>query len=180
MRVVESCDAYFLKMADHVATRSKDPNTQVGCVIVGRGNQVLSTGYNGMPPGVDETPELWSRPAKYDFVIHAEQNAVARAARLGIALDGSTAYVTRQPCQECAKALIAGGIRRVVFWVVNHQGWEESYQISQAAFSMSGVRTEPVEPPHDEEKLCKEMLAAGATACYCGSGLPYARCCLYE
>jgi len=146
MRKVEPWDVYFLKMADLVATRSKDPSTQVGCVIVNDEKQVLSTGYNGMPPGVKETPELWERPTKYDFVVHAEENAVVRAARFGVALNGSTAYVTMFPCHECAKTLITAGVRRVVLWWHGHprlgypkDGWEKSFEKSDQSFRMAGI-----------------------------------------
>src|SRR3546814_6598168 len=65
-------DQYFIKMAELAATKSKDPSTKVGCVIVGPDNAVRMTGYNGPPRGVLDLPERFERPAKYLFTSHAE------------------------------------------------------------------------------------------------------------
>ena len=80
---------YFLQMVDVVKIRSPDLNTKVGCVIVGDKNQVLSTGYNGMPFGVEATPERLERPAKYIWTEHGDRNAIYLAARSGVALEGA-------------------------------------------------------------------------------------------
>jgi len=125
MRIVESWDDYFMAMARQAATRSKDPSTQVGCVIV-KDRDLLMTGYNGFPAGIEETEAMWERPTKYNIVIHAEQNAIARAARKGIAIDGSTMYLTAFPCNKvgCARLIIAAGIKRVVAQKVL-AGWDD-------------------------------------------------------
>jgi dCMP deaminase len=113
MRSVPSWDQYFLAKAAQVSTRSKDPVTGVGCVIVeSRTHQDLSCGFNGFPPGIEENEERWAKPRKHDFVIHAEINAICHSRH---DLRGSTAYVTHQPCLSCAKALVASGIVRVVY-----------------------------------------------------------------
>ena len=111
-------DTYFLDIASVVRKKSKDPNTQIGAVIVGPEHQVLSTGFNGFPRGVDETQlDRWEKPTKYEFVEHAERNAIYNAARHGVALRGCTLYVCgfgAVPCTDCAKAVIQSGITRII------------------------------------------------------------------
>lgn len=107
-------DTWFLGFAAHAATKSKDPSTQVGCVVVGPDREIRSTGYNGLPRGVRDAPERMERPAKYLWTSHAEQNAVAQAARVGVSLKGCTAYVTHHPCSACARSLLQAGVTRIV------------------------------------------------------------------
>ena len=102
-----------MDMARAAATRSKDPNTNVGAVIVDEDHSVIETGYNGFAPRIKETEERWQRPLKYDYVIHAEQNAIGRAAKAGKRTNGAHIYVTHFPCKECAKMIIAAGIKHV-------------------------------------------------------------------
>jgi dCMP deaminase len=115
MRSIPCWDRYFLNIAEVVATRSKDPSTQVGAVLVNDSRHIIGTGYNGFPAGIPETPELWNnRDLKYFLVLHAEQNALGAAAAAGHATAGSTLYLTHGPCDVCAKMIVAAGIRRVV------------------------------------------------------------------
>jgi dCMP deaminase len=89
----------------------------VGAVIADDDNTVLATGYNGFPRGVDTDEEdRWERPAKYDWVEHAERNAIYNAARKGIKLLGSTMYLPFKayPCAPCMRAIIQAGIKRLV------------------------------------------------------------------
>lgn len=98
-----------------IATWSKD-TTKVACVIVSsEDNVILSTGYNGIPRGVRDLPERMLRPQKYLWTAHAEQNAVAQAARKGVRLEGATAYITHRPCPDCSNSLINAGIKHVIF-----------------------------------------------------------------
>lgn len=99
-------------MAAYVATASKDPSTQVGCVIVNPARQIVSTGFNGFPRGVDDDQARYAdRATKYLMVQHAEANAVLQASG---DVRGGTAYVTHPPCAQCAGALIQAGIARIV------------------------------------------------------------------
>ena len=113
-------DSYFLSIADVVRRKSKDPDTKVGAVIIGPEKQIISTGYNGFPRGVDETDlRRWQPGNKKLFVEHAERNAIYNAARHGIALRDCTMYTVNfgppvVPCIECARAIIQAGIVRVV------------------------------------------------------------------
>src|SRR3546814_4797914 len=90
MRIVPTWTSYFMRIAQDVASRSKDPSTQVGAVLVDADNHIIATGYNGFPPGIEETPARWQRPDKYERVIHAEMNAIAHAARAGHSTAGAT------------------------------------------------------------------------------------------
>lgn len=138
MRDVVPWDRYLMSLAYLVASRSKDPNTQVGAVIVDEQNRILATGYNGFAPGIAETAERWERPVKYDYVIHAEINAIAHAASKGISLHGSTLYVTHAPCMNCFKTVIASGIRKVVTDQML-AGWEKEQDLAIAMARESGV-----------------------------------------
>lgn len=124
--------------------KSKDPSTKVACLIVDDENSTISTGYNGIPRGVTDLPIRMERPQKYKWMQHAEANAVANAARNGVSLRGSTAFVTHYPCPSCAGQLINAGIRRIV--VDESQmtedflkRYEEDFLISQSMLEESGV-----------------------------------------
>jgi dCMP deaminase len=105
---------HLMGFARHAATMSKDPSTQVGCVVIGPNNEVRSTGYNGLPRKVKDLPERMERPEKYLWTAHAEENAVGHAARIGVSLDGCVMFVTHHPCSRCARSIIQAGIKEVV------------------------------------------------------------------
>ncbi|MDD6229943.1 MAG: dCMP deaminase family protein [Lactimicrobium massiliense] len=110
-------DEYFMGLAHLSALRSKDPNTQVGAAIVDENHRVVSVGYNGMPKGCSDDVFPWSREGailqtKYAFVVHAELNAILNSK---YPVSGCTLYVSLFPCNECAKAIIQAGIRRIVY-----------------------------------------------------------------
>jgi dCMP deaminase len=108
-------DRRFMDLAVHIAGWSKDRSRQVGCVFVGEHREVLTTGYNGFPRGIDDGVETrHERPAKYSWTEHAERNAIYNAARIGAKLMGSTVYVPWFPCINCARALIQVGVKRLV------------------------------------------------------------------
>lgn len=113
-----SWDEYFMGVAMLAGMRSKDPSTQVGACIVSQDNKILSMGYNGFPIGCSDDEFPWSRDAegldsKYLYSTHSELNAILNYR--GGSLEGATVYVTLFPCNECAKAIIQSGIRKVVY-----------------------------------------------------------------
>lgn len=113
-----SWDEYFMGIAKLSAMRSKDPNTQVGCCIVGKDNRILSVGYNGMPNGCSDDEFPWNREGdiynnKYFYTTHSELNAILNCR--GQNLEGAKMYVSLFPCNECAKAIIQCGIREVIY-----------------------------------------------------------------
>lgn len=106
-------DEYFIKIAETVALKSKDPSTKVGCVIVDKDKRVVSLGYNGMLQGADESKmTLAERPMKYYFVIHSEMNALIFAKR---DLTGCTIYNRVATCENCLKYCLQAGIKRFVY-----------------------------------------------------------------
>ena len=115
-----SWDSYFMGVAKLIALRSKDPNTQVGCCIVSDKNIILSTGYNGMPYGCSDNEFPWARDAQdplgnnYMYVVHSELNAILNC-NTGTNLENATLYVTLFPCNECTKAIIQSGIKKIIY-----------------------------------------------------------------
>lgn len=105
-------DIRFLQMATFVASWSKDPSTQVGCVLTNDKHQIISLGYNGFPRGAEDNERLNVREQKYKMVIHAEENAILNATGV---VEGSTAYLTHPPCLHCTGMLRQVGVKRVVF-----------------------------------------------------------------
>lgn len=136
-----SWDAYFMGIALLSAQRSKDPGTQVGACIVGADNKILSVGYNGMPTGCADVDMPWAREGepmntKYLFVCHAELNAILNYS--GGNIRGATVYTTLFPCNECAKALIQAGVKRVVYLSDKYSD-SDSVQASKLMFRMTGI-----------------------------------------
>lgn len=110
-------DSYFMALAHLSAERSKDPNTNVGAVIVDEMHRIVSIGYNGMPRNCNDDEFPWEREGgflttKYAYVVHAELNAILNSPR---PVNGCTIYVSLFPCNECAKAIIQSGIRKIVY-----------------------------------------------------------------
>ena len=101
-------DEYFSQFAFLAATRSHDPQTKVGCVLVYE-NRIISVGYNGFCSGVIEDNLPVARPHKYPYMVHAEENAVSN---MVVKPNGKiTAYITHTPCHGCAKLLWQNNIR---------------------------------------------------------------------
>lgn len=114
-------NSYFMNGCHWVRTKSKDPNTKVGCIIVGPDHEIRTSGYNGLPRGCNDSPVPYPErhdrtKEKYSWYEHAERNAIYNAARTGIPLLGCTAYITALPCPDCSRGLINSGIKEV-YWV---------------------------------------------------------------
>lgn len=132
---------YLMGFAKHAALKSKD-STQVGAVLVGPDREVRLTAYNGPPRGVADLPERRdTRPEKYLWVSHAEQNLVAFAAREGIQTKGCTVYVTHCPCSACSKSLIQAGIARVVIGRGETSMPPDEFRAAMTMFAEAGVET---------------------------------------
>ena len=102
-----------MRIAETVATKSKDPSSKMGCVIVDTNKRVVSLGYNGMLQGADESKmTLSERPMKYYFAIHSEMNALIFAKR---DLTGCTIYNKVATCENCLKYCLQAGIKRFVY-----------------------------------------------------------------
>lgn len=139
-------DQYFISMAYLASMKSKDKSTKVGCVIVGPDNEVVSTGYNSFPRLLnDNVAERHDRPLKYMFMEHAERNAIANAARIGVSTKNCRAYMMWYPCIDCARMLIQSGITEIIIHteypgnsnVAAH--WQENMAFGQEMLKECGV-----------------------------------------
>jgi dCMP deaminase len=140
----------FFQIAEQVATWSKDQSTQVGAVIV-KDRQILSTGYNGFPRGIDDSIQSrHQRPVKYMYTEHAERNAIFNAVYNNVDIKGSTLYTTLFPCVDCCRAIIQTGIKEIVAiepFDVSDQ-WKQSFEISLEMFTEAGILVEYLELTH--------------------------------
>ena len=141
-------DKRFMEMAKLVSTWAScyKSDRKIGAVIV-LGKRVMTTGYNGAPAGVRTCVERGeclreklgiASGTRHEtcYAVHAEQNAIIQAARLGVSIDGGTLYCTHQPCILCAKMIVNSGIRRVVY----EQGYPDEF--SRQILSEGGVSVE--------------------------------------
>ena len=130
-------DHRFMEMAQLVSTWAScyQEERKVGAVIV-KDKRVMTTGYNGSPAGVSTCVERGECLRKklgipsgtrheMCYAVHAEQNAIIQAAKLGVNIDGSTLYCTHQPCILCAKMIVNAGIVRVVY----HSGYPDEFAL---------------------------------------------------
>ncbi len=137
-------EEYFMSLALLSAKRSKDPSTQVGACIVDDDNKVVSIGYNGMPRGIKDEDLSWNKgedlDSKYLYVCHAEFNAILNT-RNGSALNGCTLYVTLFPCNECAKAIVQTGIKKIIYLSNKYENSLET-RASKKILTLAGVKIE--------------------------------------
>jgi dCMP deaminase len=147
-----SWDEYFMEVANTIAKRATCDRGRSGCVIA-RDRQLLVTGYVGSPEGMphcDEVGHQFKQVIHEDGsttqhcvrTVHAEQNALCQAAKLGVGLRGATLYCRMTPCRVCAMLIINCGIARVVCERRYHAGAE-----SEGMFEKAGVE---IEFKHDE------------------------------
>ncbi|MGN1098742.1 MAG: deoxycytidylate deaminase [Christensenellales bacterium] len=145
---MDKWDKRFMDMARLVSTWSScyQENRQIGAVIV-KNKRIITTGYNGAGSGImscKDRGECLRRKlnipsgTKHElcYAVHAEQNAIIQAAKLGISIDGATLYCTHQPCAICAKMIINSGISRVVY----ASGYPDKFSLEM--FEEAGVRIE--------------------------------------
>lgn len=150
---MDKWDKRFVEMAFVVAGWSScyQENRQVGAVIA-RNKRILTTGYNGASSGIMSCKERGECLRKklnipsgtrheICYAVHAEQNAIIQAAKIGVSVEGATLYCTHQPCTICAKMIINSGISRVVF----AQGYPDDF--SMELFREAGVTVEKYEEP---------------------------------
>jgi dCMP deaminase len=122
-------DSYFMQIAEQVAQRancgpSGKARRSVGAVLV-LNERIIATGYNGTPSdmtncdvgGCHRCAGNFDPGTLYDIClcVHAEENAIASAAKHGIAVNGAVIYTTLQPCFSCAKTLLQAGVREVIY-----------------------------------------------------------------
>lgn len=144
----EKWDRRFLELAKHIASWSKDPSTQVGAVLVGENKRVVGLGYNGFARGVLDLDDRYNdRETKYQFVVHAEVNAILMA---GEKAKGATLYVWPSfmippICNECCKFAIQAGVKEIVGYEPDENDervkrWKGSISISKTMCDETGFK----------------------------------------
>lgn len=155
---MDKWDVRFMEMADLISSWAScyQENRKIGAVIV-KNKRIMTTGYNGAPAGVKTCVERKSclrrelnipsgTRQEICYAIHAEQNAIIQAAKLGVSIDGATLYCTHQPCSVCAKMIINAGIVRVVY----REGYPDDF--ARRLLSEAGVALERFEPNQEEHR----------------------------
>lgn len=151
-----SWNQYFMALALLSAQRSKDPNTKVGACIVTPENKIVGIGYNGMPIGIDDADMPWERSAesqldtKYPYVCHAELNAILNSIK---DIKDCTLYVTLYPCNECAKAIIQSGIKKLVYHT-NKYPDADSTKAAELMLRLAHIEVEQYIPDNKEIHIC--------------------------
>lgn len=141
---VDSWDEYFLWLATAVSIKSKDPRCSVGAVIVSHDHILLSTGFNGLARRIyDDERLLGDAAEKLKVICHAEANAIYNAARMGIALNGTSIFVTKFPCLACCNTIIQAGITRI--YTHDERFWDDDpldgdHRHKQAVLRQSGIK----------------------------------------
>lgn len=133
-------DSRFVELAFLFGSWSKDPERKVGAVIVSKDRRSIASGYNGFPRGIEDRPDRLSEgSSKLILTLHAELNAILNAT---FPLKGTSLYVTRPPCHECAKAIIQVGIARVVrpaYANDTASKWYPSWEMADRLLQEAGV-----------------------------------------
>lgn len=145
-------DNHFLGLALAHALMSKDPNTQVGSLIIGPDREVRSMGFNGFPRGIDDTQErLSDRELKNRLMVHAEMNAILNAARVGISMKGCTLYLVATdssggiwggpPCVRCSVEIIQSGIAEIVSYPFKDvpSKWKDDIEFARKLLVETGI-----------------------------------------
>ena len=148
-RKCDKRDHVFMEMAYCMAQLSKDRQTHMGAVIIGTGHELVSAGYNSFPRNINDDDETrQQRPRKYLFFIHAEVNAIANAARIGVSTQNCRLYANAMPCCNCAMGIINAGIKEVIidqdfnerFLQIGGAEWCESLNASREMFHEAKIK----------------------------------------
>jgi len=138
----------FLIEAYKLALNSPDPSTQNGAVLV-KENEIIGSGWNTMPEGVQITEERLVRPYKYNFIEHAERNAIYDAARQGNSTIGSTLYCPWFACTDCARGIICAGVTRVIGhktdFNTDYGNWTNTIKLAHEMLREAGVKLQWIE-----------------------------------
>jgi dCMP deaminase len=107
--------AYWMSLAEAVSARSHDDETKVGGVLIKNDTgMVVATGHNGFARGAPDSLLPTTRPEKYEYMIHAEENLISHCAKSGIPIDNCTLVITLSPCQKCLRLMWQAGITQVI------------------------------------------------------------------
>lgn len=142
-------DGRFLKIAEQVASWSRDPSSKISAVAVDENRRILGTGYNGFPKTDDDyILDYLVRDVKYSKIIHAEKNLILNCLNNGVTMKGATVYIWGLPvCKTCANELIQAGVSRIVaVWDKQDpktKNWEKEWvEYSSRAFRKAKIDIE--------------------------------------
>ena len=176
MRTQEFLDKHYLRLAKEISNLSYAIRRKVGCIIV-KDRQIISDGYNGTPKGfaniceraICHNPEGPGCPGGKEcftckhaelvtlpYVLHAETNAITKVAKSNLSIEGSTIYITDEPCFDCAKLIIQSGIKEVVYLSDKYNGTDANIA-SKKLFDTCGVKYRQL----DEKSMKKIELDLG-------------------
>lgn len=153
-------DEYFMEVVNAISRRATCDRGRTGCVIV-KDNQILATGYVGSAAGddhCDDVGHMYQKRLNPDGsvsehcvrTVHAEQNAIAQAAKRGTAIDGATIYMKLEPCPVCAKMMINAGIKRVVCQGAYHAAAESRRVFKKCGVALEVLNKEVIQYSHQK------------------------------
>lgn len=139
-----SWDEFFMRMVYLTSSKSKDPRTRIGAILIKKGDvDPLSFGYNGFPRGVDDFQHRYTnRELKHKMICHAEFNCLVNAARNGVSTLGTILYTQAPVCHECAKSVIQFGVTEIVYhkqFPDMTKEWLESSMLAKEMLNEAGV-----------------------------------------
>jgi len=145
-------EEYFMEMTRVIGKRGTCDRGRSGCLIV-KNKRILTSGYVGAPPNLSHCDEIghWFKKVIHEDgsitqhcirTVHAEANAIAQAAKMGINIDGATIYCKMEPCLDCTKLLISAGIKRVVCEKKYHAAKEAREMMEEAGIELQALYNE--------------------------------------
>lgn len=106
---------YWMGIAEAVSLKSHDAETKVGAILVKNDTgTIVATGYNGFVRGAPDDQLPNTRPEKYEYIVHAEENLLAQCAKHGVGINNCTLIITLSPCQKCLRLMFQAGITKVI------------------------------------------------------------------
>ncbi len=135
-----SWELVLMSITQLIAARSTCPRARCGAVLTTANGHILTTGYNGAPAGQPHCADVGCQEVQGSCIraVHAEANAIAQAASLGIPTAGGVLYSTHRPCHSCAKLIIQAGIVKVTY-LHDYQS-DQSFEFVRDMLRNSGVR----------------------------------------
>jgi len=135
----------FIPVAEAIATMSRNPKRKIGAILLSSDFNIIATGYNDLSKGLAHSDKNYSQPAKDYMFCHAEENAIAQAARTGAKTNGGMLVVTGlMPCSRCARLIVQAGIKTVYFPSGGDvtQKWSKDFEYSLVILTAGGVEIE--------------------------------------
>jgi dCMP deaminase len=130
---------FFLELADMISTQSPDPATKCGTILTDNEGRIVSTGYNGFAKNTNNENWPTTRPEKYSFVVHSEENAIINANVILRHIGGGVAFVNRQCCQLCLIKMHNFGVHTV--YQTNRKFTSIDEQAIEKVIKETGIKT---------------------------------------